>query len=387
MPVAKYQGQGALYDPNTGEYGNPGAATDSDSFGNPTQVDANGKPLVFSPSDPGGIKESHNGALKSIGASLGFGMSDADKDARARAKLQEDRLKGLGATIPDVIDASYVDPYKDIQNYRAGDPLDLTNAKTDLYSPEGTTRDLTGRGYQTGAADYLGGVMQSGHDAASDAYYEQKRAQAEQAGRAQRQAGVQQLQQRGMYNGGAGIMNELYAARSVGSDAHNAALGASAQAQARKDNAATQSASVGQGIQSGDDSWGKWFEGEQANYGRDRSNLDQNADVSNYNRKNTVNDQNTQMRDRLIVQNHQLPMTGYNMYRDLIGNQGRAGSNTSGVEKATEANPVAAVGDLVDKGAKVVELVHGLPPVGAGTAAPPKEKLPDEYGDDLRGVR
>lgn len=385
--VAKYVSDATKYDPNKDPYTyHGGGAPDSDPFGNnPSGVGPDGSPYVFSPNDPGSIKPSDNSALQDFGAAIGFGRSDADKDKVARAKLQEERLRALGQTIPGVINASAVDPYKDVQSYSAGAPLNLDNAKADLYNPDGTVRDTAGRGYEQGGADYFSGVMNGGgHDAVSDAYYEQKRAQAEQAGRAQREAGVQQLQQRGMYNGGAGVMNSLYAARSVGGDAHTAALGAAGMAQARRDNAATQSANIGQGMQSGDDQWGQWFAGAKTGYGHDKSNLDQNADVSNTNRTNATNDANVGMRDRLIVQNHQLPMQGYNMYSSLINGQGNAGAATSGAQSSTEANPVAAVGDFIDKGSKVVELASGLPPVGSGTAAAPKKKV-DEFGDDIRG--
>lgn len=389
MATANFRGSDTLNNPLYDDFGHPryqgaGGQVDADPFGNnPTQVGSDGSPLIVSPQDVGLSKDAHNSTLQDIGADLGFGMSEADKDKINQAKTQEARLQALRGSIPDFAAASIIDPYKDVQSYKTGDPLNLDNAKGDLFNPDGTIRDTAGRGYQLeGANDFQDIVNSGGHDAVSDAYYEQKRASAEQAARAQREAGVQSLQQKGMYNGGAGIMNELYAARGVGDAAHMAALGAAAQQQQRHDSAINSMATLGGNIQSGDDSWNKWMGSEQANYGRDKSNLDQSADVANFNRTNSTNDQNTQMRDRLIVQNHQLPWQEFNAYSQLTGQQGQAGAATGAAQKSGEANPVAAIGDLVDKGAKVVELAHGLPPVGSGTAAKPKE--PDEFGDDFK---
>lgn len=393
MPVAKTYSPGKTYVPgygyvDTDASGNPvsGGASSGNPFGNAGASGTGGQDLVYTPTPTGGPRTVNQGAIKDVGGWLGLNSTDEEKNAIARAKDQAAKVDALGATIPGVINASYVDPYKDVQYYSAGTPLDLSGAKADLYDPSTgkpyVAAKTTGRDAEGRSIDYLDTLIAGdGRDAAGDAYYEGKRADAEQAARAQREAGMQNLQERGQANGGAGIMNELYASSDVARNAHNAALGAAAMQQARRDNANTSRANIGANVQGQDqtaanaeNNFDQWFSGQMTNYGRDKSNLDQNERVTNFNRTNTTNDANTTLRDRLIVQNKQLPMQGFEMYRNLVGDQGAASGQVSALENKYAANPVAVVGDLVDKGAKVVELANGLPPVGAGTGKKEDDK-------------
>lgn len=269
------------------------------------------------------------------------------------------RLDLERGAIDDVVKASTLDP-SEIDQYEVGEDISYDDAIGALYDPSQIKRDTTGRDYQTGALDYLGGVMASGRDAASDAYYEGQRADAEQAARAQREAGMQNLEEQGRASGGGALLNELMAARDVGTNANRAALESSALMQARKDKAASEMGTLGGNVQGADDDWLSWYTDKQTDYGHDVSGIKQSEAATNWERRNKVNDINTGMVNEATVSNKSLPAWAYGQYGRTSG--AASGSSTSGVGPTTDQHQYGGIreaGALLDTGAKIYELGWG----------------------------
>lgn len=302
------------------------------------------------------------------------------------------RAEAIEDVVPGVVDASRIDPNGEVTYYQPGTPLDLSSAKDELWDPlNGRTssayEDLEfvgpqgeGRDAQVSALGYLDDVAADGTDAVSDAQYEFYRSDAEQAARAQREAGVQNLQERGMYGGGAGIMNELMVASDISRDTHNAALESAAIAQARRDAANRDRSSAGATLYGQDtavaqnenafnttqaggvDSFDQWFSDQQAEYGRNRSDLEQNESVTNWNRGNTTHDKNVGMRNDVLFHNKDLPFRGLDAFSDAdAASRGEKHGEVDylrGEREQDEAanDPWNIVGRVADTGGKVVGL-------------------------------
>lgn len=136
-----------------------------------------------------------------------------------------------------------------LHSYQGGPQLDLQHSRDALWDPNTAgpsaygdlnyvdpTIDKTGHAAATDAlGQYRSLIQNGGHDAVSDANMQRRLAQANQAARSAREAGVQNAQERGMYGGGSGLMVDLQADSDLSRDAHSAGLESEALAQARRD--------------------------------------------------------------------------------------------------------------------------------------------------------
>lgn len=292
-------------------------------------------------------------------------LSQIKADYQSKAAVQN--ATAVQNAVPEVIEASKYDA-GDIPDYGVVSEVDFSNAINALYDPSNIKRDLTGRNIQLDTADYFGDVMKSGTDDASEAYYQGKRADAEQSARAQREAAMQQLQETGRDTGGAGILSELMASSDLQRDTSAAALGAKAMMQDRKDAAAGKYGMTGADIQGGDDDWTKYYTGEQVDYGKNKSGILQTEEVDNVNRLWDTYDKNTANDIGAYYHNKDLPMQGFGMFSgansDVRGEMG----DSEAQARADHAQYVADqfgfddISQGVDAGAKIFQLTQGAPP-------------------------
>lgn len=96
------------------------------------------------------------------------------------------------------------------------------------------------------AGDYYGGLMTSGSDPIAEADFQRRTAAAESSRRANTDAALAQLEQRGQGNANAGLLAELSNQQASVSDQYLAGLDANAMAAARRDSAAGSMADVSQ---------------------------------------------------------------------------------------------------------------------------------------------
>lgn len=94
------------------------------------------------------------------------------------------------------------------------------------------------------ASDYYGGLMSTGSDPIAEADFQRRTAAAEASRRANTDAALAQLEQRGQGNANAGLLSELSNQQASVSDQYLAGLDANAMAAARRDSAAGSMANV-----------------------------------------------------------------------------------------------------------------------------------------------
>ncbi len=390
MGTAQFHGQ-QLEDDQVDAFGNP--INNGSGFGNATPPPANGS---YATADEMIAAMQASPQWKDVPP---FMREKLIAEARIKFERveQEGRAKAIEDRIPGLIEDSRVDPNADLKFYTNGDPLDLSRSVNDLYDPtkgpqhsasqglDFTESDKTGRGAQVNSLDYFGGVMKSGHDDASDAYYEAKRADAEQSARAQRDAAQQNLDEQGRGSGGASLLNELMSARDVSSQGHNAALGAAAMAQGRKDHAADSNARVGYGLQSQDNAWANdktqfgmdkaddedafqfWYGDKLTGFGKDKSMLHQNEDVTNYGRDKQVRDANVPIYNGAVYHNAGLPAQEWSMLGDANGISTGASEHTvqgtqDKLERDAAGSPAAFIGGGIQTLGNIVDLYKNFAP-------------------------
>lgn len=284
---------------------------------------------------------------------------DPGKGDRNAAMSEQDRAqetwKNLGREAPTAEDLT-LDP-NSIKQYEVGDPLDYSAASDLLYDPgdQASAYDklqYKSSPYSQDALDYYGGIVQNGgHDAVSDAAYEARRGDAQQAARAQRESAMQNLQERGLGSGGGALMAEMSASRGLSHDAYGAALDAEALAQARRDKAADSMGALGQRASdaensfgmnraAGQDSWQNVLGGWKSSLGKDRARLSSEATNANWGRGNTARDTNTDNQNKAIFRNADIPQQVFGNKQAVTA--GKTGQNNTATDlylKTAAATP------------------------------------------------
>ncbi len=387
-------------DQNTDEWGNP-VQHEGDGFGNPEDPAAR-DPRQF---NADGTAKTAQQMLDEWKASPEGAAYFAEIPAFMRPKIEHKMLAdfarreasnrsiSLEGRVEGAVDASTIDPWNDVKYYEPGEKLDLSDAKADLWNPDEAQQESAaaglrftesptdGRDAQVDALDYFGGIVEGdGHDAVSDAEYEMKRADAEQAARAQREAGMQNLEERGMGNSGASVLNELMAARDVGAQGHEAALGAAATAQARRDNAGSSLAEHGNTLQTADyehandrdafgfkqagmkDDWqqvlGDWNE----TLGVNTSTLSRDEDTNDWVRTNDTSDKNVGVFNNVVEHNKDLPWKAFDAYKGsaVIGNDAAEGTGEYADDLVVKDDELSGAGKAITTGLQIGGKVKGI---------------------------
>lgn len=337
---------------------------------------------------------------------------DPGQDSRnAGKKLSREAIAGYDALKPPSLESLQIDPSK-LTMYQNGTPYGdvgaryLENAGKQLeaggYGSSAAagakdaynTMDPQGRNVQNQARQYFSDIMKNGgHDAASDAYYEKQRSDAEQAGRAQREAGMQQLAAQGRQSGGAGVLNQLMASRDAAANANAAALGAASMAQGRRDEAGQQVGNIGQNLAGqslaqaqGQNAFalnkaqaqdamkanlGDWL----GKYGSQAAGIEQTGQDSNVARQNAVQDQNTGLLNQNTLRNSDLIQQDYQNQFNKTAAQGNARLGAA-TNTFTNANTGPGAFDFAQGAANLMKAYGGMQNGG-------QAKKKNDFGMDI----
>lgn len=165
--------------------------------------------------------------------------------AKLSAQQAASEYDGISAPEIDKLDPRY---------FKEGSALDLQGFELGDAGPS-SWEDFAGQD----SIDYFRDVMDGGgKDAVSEAEFAQKRAQAEQADRAQREAGMRSMETQGLSGSGVELAGDLAGQQARTQSLYQGGLEAAAMAQNRRDMAGSEVYRMAGGQADALDAWGQW---------------------------------------------------------------------------------------------------------------------------------
>lgn len=217
----------------------------------------------------------------------------------------------------------------DPQLYEKGADLDLKVAEFDEMDPSKWSDENSA---MHGSLDYMRNVMNGGEDAAANAEWNKRKAEAEQLSRANREASMKAMEVQGMAGSGNELLSDLEGQGQLTQSLFNTGLGAAGMEQGRRDAAAGAAYDMGGGIADKQDAWHVMTTQRDDANAVYATGIENQEIGENYNRTNTVNDMNVPLVNGAQMYNiHDVPLQEFNDDMGLAGAKSGAGFTLSNI--------------------------------------------------------